>query len=879
MLNIKMMMKKGILVGICMMWNLFGMYGQEYGYLVRTEITGAYHANDGWIEVDDSNGGGGSVSYFATDATVGDVNFDFFSLDNGFADVTVTANAKAIALAQYPNCDYSESFTITVEDFNDTGVRYFSGCNFSFRVYPLHVDVPDAANSTICLGEEITLGHGYDWQYSYDGITWENFPAEYNTPEPTFVLSDLLGDTTEPSVKFRTGYKNPDTGAEYYTNIVTYTVINCSPDLQSFTPTDTSCSYSEDGGFTAVFDRDLNPGERLIMTLHEIDQFGNEVTLNQYSTTTLDAGNVYTWPDPLGSGTYYMEYQTDNNGTPSSLEDSDPFTINSPNPVSFSATKTNDVYCFGGSDGAIGLTANGGVGNYRFMVEKDGNPYQGWTAFSGANAHALSGLPAGSYTLYVQDANGCEEQLGDGTEKTITITIEEPTEAVDITLASLQDATANGFTNGEIAVDISGGTPFGDGSYTLEWTDGTGAVLTSVSNQATASGYRTTLNNIGAGDYTLTVTDANFNSATQSGGCTVAGIYTVEEPPALTLAVQETNSISCNSTNTFGDPSSDGELRAVASGGVPFDPPLPSGDLYRYTWKEKDASGNWQVMTGVTGPVATGLPAGDYAVNIEDANGIVIGTYQDNALVVATDVEHPLNEPPLLSVTLSKQDVFCPSGSDGAVTATITGGTGNYSIFWNTGETTTTINNLTAGTYTVQVTDEKGCRAEASVTVTEPQAPLQITYRAFQPTYAGATDGWVEATVSGGTPRNDGSYGYLWKDAAGNDLTGQVTAQTVTGGYQLTLSDVGAGNYYLTVEDKNYPLATDNTGCTVVESGYTLEDPEPLTLTVTEQNPVSCNGSNTYNDPVSDGVLEAVAGGGVILAPGDNNGLPYYYTW
>ena len=739
------------------------------------------------------------------------------------------------------------------------------------------------------------------WEYQINSNTWwSTFPSDISSKFPmNATVEEILQNEFTPisdvnTLRVRIVLSPPQSAVESiifpgtynYTNmpvvnsdILIFDIKSASPQLTSFDPVDTQCSYSSDGGFTAIFDRDLNAGETLIMTLYEVDGFGNEILQNQQSTTILGAGNTYTWPVAQPSGDYLVKYQTENNGTFSSLETSGQFTIDSPDPVVFSATKINDVYCFGGSDGTIALTAGGGVGNYQFKVEKDGATYQDWTAFSSTDAHTLSGLPAGSYTLYVHDANGCEEQLGDGTEKTITIAIEEPTEAVALDLASLQNATANGFTDGSISVDISGGTPFGDGSYTFEWTDGSGAVGNSFTSQNVATGYRTTLNDIGAGDYTLTVTDANFNSATQTGGCTVIGTYTIDEPPALDLTVQETGSISCNSANGFGDPSSDGELTAVASGGIPFDPPLPGGNLYRYTWKQKDASGNYQVMAGITGPVASGLPAGDYAVNIEDANGIVIGTYQDNALVVATDMEHPLNEPPLLSVTLSKQDVFCPGGSDGSITATITGGTGTYDILWNTGETSPTINNLTAGTYTIWVTDEKGCQAEASVTLTEPENPLQVTYTESKPTYTGATDGWIKATVTGGTPKNDGSYGYLWKNVTGNDLAGQVTAQMTAEGYVLTLNGIGSGSYFLTIEDANYALATDNANCTIIESEHFLEEPAPLTLVVTEQSPISCNSGNIYGDPSADGALEAEASGGVILAPGDNKGLPYYYTW
>lgn len=860
-------MKKNIFF-LCTLLFSFVCNSQNYGYLVETEITGHLHANHGELNINSSAGGIGTVTSFATASNVGTTTYDFFTIPNNFNTINITVYNDAIMLGSFPDCEYSDNFNTTINNFNIDTYIYFNGCSFAQRVYPLHIEEPNVSNSTLCLIDEITLKHGYHWQYSYDGTTWTDFPSSLNTPVTTLVLSDLLGQTTENQVKFRTGYNGN------YTNIVTYNIISCSPQLLSFTPVDTQCSYSSEGGFTANFDRDLNTGEKLIMTLYRIESDGSEILINQESTTTLSTGNSYTWPLPQPAGNYLIKYQIESGGTFSSLETSGQFTIGNPPPVTFGATKANDVYCFGGSDGQIDLTASGGVGSFEYQV--NGGT---WTAFSNTGSHTITGLSFGNYSIKVRDGNTCTERLGDGSDKEVTIELTQPTEAISLSLVNIQNTTANGFTNGSITVDVDGGTAFGDGSYSFEWRDSTNNLVTSTTTQNVASGYRITLNNIGANIYTLTVTDANFRSATTQAGCTFTDDYNVTEPPALSLSIQETNVISCNSSNTFGNPSADGELTAIASGGIPFDPLIDGFYAYIYTWKKKDASGVWQTVTGETTDTLSDIDAGEYAVNIEDANGIIVGTYTNNVLITANDVQYTLTEPDLLQVSLAKTDVFCHNGSDGTITTTITGGTGTYTISWNTGATTQNLTGLTEGTYTIAVTDEKGCQAEALITIDEPTDPITIDYTFFAPTFAGATDGWIKATIMGGTSLADGSYTFLWEDASNTNLVAQVTPVITASSYELTLNNIGEGTYFLTIEDANYSLTTDNANCTIVESDYFLEDPEPLTAMITVQTPISCNSANTYGDPFSDGELVCTAEGGVQLQPTDNNGLPYYYTW
>jgi hypothetical protein len=445
-----------------------------------------------------------------------------------------------------------------------------------------------------------------------------------------------------------------------------------------------------------------------------------------------------------------------------------------------------------------------------------------------------------------------------GAEITEEITITQPDAPVTVAFVYHEKPTAFGFSNGLIRAQITGGTPLASGKYNYTWTHqniNTGVISTWATFLDQFDGdnnWFLTLENAVVGTYKLTVTDANFDEATNKTGCTIVeATFTLEEPPLLELSLAETNVISCHNTNIFGDPSSDGQLTATATGGIPFDP-LVNGLAYTYEWKRKDAAGIYQVITGEASNVLSNINAGDYAVNIIDANGITIGTAVSN-VVTPVDVTATINQPDLLEIGLTKVDVFCKGGNDGSIDATITGGTGAYTINWNTGTTTEDLDTLITGTYTIKVTDAKGCQAEATIIIDEPDTPLEIKYTFFAPTFTGATNGWIEATVTGGTTLDTGKYTYNWKDANGVSLNAQVTETINATSFVIKLNGLGAGIYNLTIEDKNHPLAINKTNCTIINSKYELFEPDPLIAEIKLHTPISCNSTNTYGDPSSEG--------------------------
>src|SRR4030095_2431423 len=111
-----------------------------------------------------------------------------------------------------------------------------------------------------------------------------------------------------------------------------------------------------------------------------------------------------------------------------------------------------------------------------------------------------------------------------------------------------------------------------------------------------------------------------------------------------------------------------------------------------------------------------------------------------------------------LALTASHADVKCFGGNDGTASVSVTGGTGAYTYSWNTipVQTGATASGLTAGSYTVTVTDNNNCVATASVTLTEPSA-ISLSEVHVNPT-CGQSTGSINIAVSGGTV----PYAYSW---------------------------------------------------------------------------------------------------------------------
>ncbi len=185
---------------------------------------------------------------------------------------------------------------------------------------------------------------------------------------------------------------------------------------------------------------------------------------------------------------------------------------------------------------------------------------------------------------------------------------------------------------------------------------------------------------------------------------------------------------------------------------------------------------------------------------------------------------------------VTTSNVTCFGGSNGSASATPTGGTGPYTYSWSpSGGTGSSATGLTAGFYTVTVTESGGCTTTTTATITEPPQLQSLSAVGSNPTCFGSCNGMLVGTVFGGTP----SYTYLWNP-------GNVTGSTYSGAC--------AGTYTLT--------GTDANGC-MTTSTVTLTEPPQLQSIAAVGTPISCFG-------VCDGGLVGTVFGGT---PG------YVYTW
>ena len=327
---------------------------------------------------------------------------------------------------------------------------------------------------------------------------------------------------------------------------------------------------------------------------------------------------------------------------------------------------------------------------------------------------------------------------------------------------------------------------FSDGSATVSVSGGTPGYSYLWGNGQTSA----TAVGLVAGTYVVTVTDAN--------GCTATDNITLSQPVQLSVTASVLQDVSCNG-------GTDGQAIATVSGGRP---------AFSYLW-----------TNGQTTATATNLSATTHTVTVTDAGGCT-------ATASATPTE-----PPALTVSLAVSSaVSCNGAADGAITATPAGGTPTYSYVWSDGQTTATATGLTAGTYSVTITDANGCTSTNSLTLTEPTALTASASMTQSASCNGATDGEALATASGGTA----PYSYLWSD-------GQTTA---------TATNLAAGVYTVTVTDAN--------GCQVTAT-VSINNVIPWSASLFQTGLIDCFGDATASVSVN------ITGGA-----GSN---PFTYLW
>ena len=222
---------------------------------------------------------------------------------------------------------------------------------------------------------------------------------------------------------------------------------------------------------------------------------------------------------------------------------------------------------------------------------------------------------------------------------------------------------------GSIMLDVMGGY----GSYSYLWSDGS---------------TEQHLTKVDADNYAVTVTDAR--------GCEMQEGNLLLEAPQF-----EFSATNLEATDPSCHDFSDGKIKVQFTDGT---------GPYQLSW----SNGTLQTATTAIDSLES-LSSGDFNVTVTDDNGCVDST---------TFVK--LTAPMPIAITTDKQDVSCHDMTNGAITASVAGGVGNYNFQWNTNDSTSEISDLPPGTYSLTVTDANTCAEQASqITISEP-APLQI---------------------------------------------------------------------------------------------------------------------------------------------------------
>lgn len=408
------------------------------------------------------------------------------------------------------------------------------------------------------------------------------------------------------------------------------------------------------------------------------------------------------------------------------------------------------------------------------------------TVTGGVPPFIVSWLGPNGFTSSDEDISGLEPG-------TYTISVEDDNnclanESFEIVENPLLEATSTkvdnvcgGGLDGSIDLSPTGGLPL----YVFSWVGPDG--FTSSDEDLTG---------LATGLYQLTITDAAL--------CTFTLDLTIGAPAEITVV---TNAIDvlCNGDAT-------GQASALAQGGTPG---------YTYDWT--GPAGYTGSGTGITG-----LAAGMYYVQVADIN----------TCLKLDSIE--VMEPDTLILALAETPITCNDGTDGSIELSITGGTPIYDIQWvgPNGFTSTAsiINGLSAGTYTVTVTDNNSCQETASVDLLNPDAIL-LSATFDVGSCSNSSDGAIDLTVNGGTA----PFIFDWTGPSGFTSSSE------------DISNLIAGSYIVIVED--------NLGCIATET-FELLPPTGLDATF-DLTDILCFGEST---------------GAIITTPSGGT-APYNFVW
>nr|MDA3909743.1 gliding motility-associated C-terminal domain-containing protein [Bacteroidales bacterium] len=523
-------------------------------------------------------------------------------------------------------------------------------------------------------------------------------------------------------------------------------------------------------------------------------------------------------PSTAGSGSHTISYEISNG----ECTDISAITIQVYDLPDISIDIVQNPLCHNESTGMIQVSSPGSI-----------SASYDWGSLG--TGSVVTNLSANTYTVVVTD-NGCANSE--------TITLTNPDE-LTASIIDVEHVTCHSYTDGQAVVVASGGV----GTYDYLW-----------SNNVTLP----VNTNVVADDYQVIVTDDNE--------CEVVASVSITEPEPLVLT-ENITPIICGHA-----PGSCGVSVSGGNGGYIYD---------------------WQGHSG-TGPNISGLSQGMYTVDVADAEGCNAQTSmfvpvngslnvimsedqpitcfgESNAIlsvtapggmnplayqwnigltshrienlssgiysVIVTDSlgctgseSHQVTEPLPINLDFATENVRCHGEDNGQAIVMASGGTGPYSMYWPNHGVGDTLNQLSAGYYTVVVSDVHSCEAIDSVFIIEPESAVGIDLLSRNISCYGMNNGQIAASGVGGTS----PYSYEWS-------FGEDTSE------MPEISNLQEGFYSLVV--------SDNRGC-IVDTLVVISEPAPIMLDYSTVNP-SCIGNN-------DGSIDMAVVGGVE---------PYTFMW
>ena len=411
-------------------------------------------------------------------------------------------------------------------------------------------------------------------------------------------------------------------------------------------------------------------------------------------------------------------------------------------PIMLGSSSITDISCYLGSDGQIEANIVGGLPPYNYQWYSDASLTIPVPSANVLNDSIIFDVPAGSYFLQITDATGCSAILPrfDIFEtQSASLTVALNTNQSFTSLACFNDQ------DGQISVNVTGGTPFPGPHY--EYT------LNGVQQSQIVGVF----SGLSAGTYDLVVNDNN--------NCEDNITITISEPNQLQTTLSQTP------VNCFGG--SDAEVTALVTGGV---------SDYNFDWSQ----GTQEITSGVS--VINSLIANIYSLVVTDNNGCV-----DTASIVVTQ---PLNA---IDLSVFFTNETCRE-EDGTATVVAQGGTPAYLYNWthdynqlvpiytslNTPNPSAITDNLTDvynGWYFVTVTDANGCVEKDSVLIGLDTSPEIVVSTPIHPLCFGDMTGQVSVSAINGNPNYEFAY-----DGFDYDIV-QV------------FSGLGNGQHYFTVRD------------------------------------------------------------------------------